>query len=202
MGVFRINCSTYLLMVIHIWLVFTRKSPNFYSNIKSSLLKLLCTVAHLCEVTLLQPIRLDFFGIDFTSYPWSQFLFSTFRGQAGQQNKWKGVHIPWAWSTLQPAHSRDIVSHPISHLFANKVISMPRHTIPRCCAPLRNFSLLFCKIMFHVLTSFFLRYFCDVVIRDIYQTTTSDMKGEDYDKEVDSPNCAPPLPPRRPGNSG
>ena len=138
MGVFRINCSTYLLMVIHIWLVFTRKSPNFYSNIKSSLLKLLCTVAHLCEVTLLQPIRLDFFGIDFTSYPWSQFLFSTFRGQAGQQNKWKGAQIPLVRSAPQPAHPRDIAPHPISQLSIDKLSYTPRCAISYRCTPLEE----------------------------------------------------------------
>ena len=50
-------------------------------NIKCSLLKLLCTLTRLLEGTLLQPLRLDFFGIDFPSHPLSQLPFLTFRCQ-------------------------------------------------------------------------------------------------------------------------
>ena len=54
---------------------------TFRSNVKCSLLKLLFTFACLCEGTPLQPLKLDFFGIDFPSHPRSQFTFLTFRGQ-------------------------------------------------------------------------------------------------------------------------
>ena len=54
---------------------------TFCYNIKYLLLKLLCTLAHLCEVTPLQPFQIDFFGI---RGPCSQlsFLFSLFVGRA------------------------------------------------------------------------------------------------------------------------
>ena len=92
--------------------------------------KLLYTLARLCEGTPLQPLRLNFFGINFPSYPLSQLPFLTFHRQSGQQNKGKGAQIPQAWSTPQPAHPIDIAPHPISQLFT----SMLHRCIPRLCA--------------------------------------------------------------------
>ena len=40
------------------------KDPAFLFNSKSSILKLLCTLARLCEETPLQPLRPNFFGIN------------------------------------------------------------------------------------------------------------------------------------------
>ena len=54
---------------------------NFRSSSKCSLLKLLCSLMHLCGRTPLQPLRLKFSGIDFPSHPRSQLPFITFRGQ-------------------------------------------------------------------------------------------------------------------------
>ena len=85
---------------------------TFYFNIKSSLLILLFTPARLCEGTPLQPLRLDFFGIDFPSHPRSQLPFLTFCGQAGQQNKGKVAQIPWVRSATQPSHPIDISPPP------------------------------------------------------------------------------------------
>ena len=53
---------------------------TFRFNSKYSLLKLLCTLVRLYEVTPLQPPRIDFFEIDFPSHPCSQLPFLTFRG--------------------------------------------------------------------------------------------------------------------------
>ena len=44
-------------------------------------MKLLCALARLYEVTILQPLRLEFFGINFPLYPCSKLPFITFRGQ-------------------------------------------------------------------------------------------------------------------------
>ena len=66
--------------------------------------------------------------------------------RAGQQNKGKVAQIPWARSTTQPSHPRDITHHPISHLSTSKVISTPRCAIPRHRAPLEEFFLAFRKI--------------------------------------------------------
>ena len=60
---------------------------TFCFNSKCSLLKLLCTLARLCKGTLLQPLRLDFFGIDFPSHPQSQlpFIFSLLAGSTTRE---------------------------------------------------------------------------------------------------------------------
>ena len=60
---------------------------TFCFNSKCSLLKLLCTLASLCKGTLLQPLRLDFFGIDFPSHPQSQlpFIFSLLAGSTTRE---------------------------------------------------------------------------------------------------------------------
>ena len=62
---------------------------SFRFNSKSSLLKLLCTLARLCEGTPFQPLRIDFFGIDFPSHPPSQFpyLFSLLPGRTKEQGE-------------------------------------------------------------------------------------------------------------------
>ena len=54
---------------------------TFCSNIKCSLSKVLYTLAHLYKGTPLQPLRVDFFGIEFTSHPCSKLPFITFCGQ-------------------------------------------------------------------------------------------------------------------------
>ena len=51
---------------------------------KCSLLKLLCTLARLCEGIPLQPPQLDFFGINFSFRPCSQFTFFSFCGQGNR----------------------------------------------------------------------------------------------------------------------
>ena len=63
--------------------------PTFRFNSKCSLLKLLCTLARLCKGTLLQPLRLEFFGIDFPLHPRSQFpfLFSLFAIRTTEQEE-------------------------------------------------------------------------------------------------------------------
>ena len=109
---------------------------TFCFNSKSSLLKLLCTLARLCEVTPLQPLRLNFFGINFPLHPRSQLPFLTFRGQ---DNRGEIAQIPCARSAPQPSHPRDIETHPISHLFTSKVISTLRCAIPHLRTPLEEY---------------------------------------------------------------
>ena len=108
---------------------------TFCSNIKCSLLKLLCTLTHLYKVTPLQPLIFDFFLIDFPSHTRSQLPFLTLHRQARQHNKGKDAQIPWARSAPQPAHPRDIATHPIYHLSTAKVSSTPP---PRNCTPLEE----------------------------------------------------------------
>ena len=88
---------------------------TFRSNIRSLLLKLLCTLARLCEGILLQPLRLNLFGINFPLHPCSQFPFITFRGQVEQQNKGKDTQSPWVLSAPQPSHPHNI-AHPPPHI--------------------------------------------------------------------------------------
>ena len=74
------------------------KYPIFCFNSKYSLLKLVCTLARLCEITLLQPLRLNFYGIKFPSHPCSQFSFLTF---CRQDNTTRGkAHIYHEFSPL------------------------------------------------------------------------------------------------------
>ena len=110
-------------------------TPTFHFNSKYSLLELSCTLARLCQGTPLQPLRLDFFGINFPSRPWSQLPFLTF---SGQDNKGKGAQIPRAFYAPQIIHPRDIVPQTISHLSTAKVSSILCHTIPCHCAPLEE----------------------------------------------------------------
>ena len=63
---------------------------SFHYIIKSSRLKLLCTLAHLCEGTPLQQLRLDFFGIDIPLASSLTISISHFL-RAGKQNKGKGT---------------------------------------------------------------------------------------------------------------
>ena len=63
----------------------------FSFNNKSSLLKFLCTLAGLCKGIPFQPLRLNFFGINFPSHPCSQLTFLTFRGQ---DNKGESAQNP------------------------------------------------------------------------------------------------------------
>ena len=119
----------------HSFLTVLLISRTFRFNCKYSLLKLLCTLARLCEGTPFQPLRLDFFGINFPSLPRSQLPFLTFRWQ---DNKGKSAQSPWARSAPQLANPRDIQSHPISHLSISKVISIPCRSITRLRAPLKE----------------------------------------------------------------
>ena len=120
------------------------RSYYLHFNIKSSLLKLLCTLARLCEGTPLQPLRLNFFEIDFPSHPRSKLLFLTFREHSGQQNKGKGAQILWAHSAPQFAHHHHIAPFPpTSHLSPAKVSAL--HVNSRC--RWRNVSLAFCDII-------------------------------------------------------
>ena len=78
----------YILQTVGSWgrpggigTLFLILSHTFRYIIKCSLLKLLCALACLCKGTPLQPLILDFFGIDFHLHPHSQFPFFTFRGK-------------------------------------------------------------------------------------------------------------------------
>ena len=66
--------------------------PTFRFNIKSSFLKLLCTLARLCEWTPLQPLRLECFGLTFPCIPAFTTSINHF-SRVGQHNKWKGKYI-------------------------------------------------------------------------------------------------------------
>ena len=63
----------------------------FSFNSKSSLFKLSCTLARLFKGTPLQPLILNFSGINFPSHPRSQFPFLNF---CGQDNKGEIAQIP------------------------------------------------------------------------------------------------------------
>ena len=99
------------------------KFYTFRSNIKSSLLKLLCTLLCLCEGNPFQPFGLNSFKIDFLSHICSQFPFLNFHGQAGQKNKGKGIQSPWVCSASQTSQPCKIAAPPISHLSTAKVIA-------------------------------------------------------------------------------
>ena len=129
------------------WIVY------FRYIIESSLLKLLCSLLCLFEVIPLQPLRLDFFGINFPSYPQSQLPFINFRGQV---NKGKVAQSPWLRSPPKPDHNRDMVIYPISHLFTAKVGFTPHCAIPRFLVPLEE---CFPCVWRNSLTLLFLRCF-------------------------------------------
>ena len=107
-------------------------------NCKYSLLKLLCTLARLCEGTPFQPLRLDFFWINFSSHPRSQLSFLTFSGQAGQHNKGKGAQSPWARPAPQPSHTIYIAPPPTYHVSPTKLISTLHRAISHRCTPLEE----------------------------------------------------------------
>ena len=77
--VMTMRINVYFLLIL-----FQFKSIiTFFSNSKSSLLKLLCTLTCLFEGHPLQPLRLDFSGINLPSYPCSQLTLITFHGSGG-----------------------------------------------------------------------------------------------------------------------
>ena len=61
--------------------------PIFRSITKCSLLKLLCTLACLCEGTPLQPLRLDFFGSTFPRNLAHNSHFALFAGRTTEQGE-------------------------------------------------------------------------------------------------------------------
>ena len=112
---------------------------TFCSNSKCSFLKVVCNFTRLYEGNPLQPLRLNFFGIDYPLHLHSQFPFFSFHRQAGQQNKGKGMQSPHARSDTQPAHPRDITTHSISQLSTTKVIPTPLRAISCRRAPLEEY---------------------------------------------------------------
>ena len=133
--------------------------PTFRSITKCSLLKLLCTLARLCEGTPLQPLQLDFFRIYFPFNPLSLLPFLTFSGQG---KKGIGAHIPWARSAPQPAHPQHIPPLNTSHLSPAKVTSKsaPRHFVSSR-ADEGTFTLHFTKYFLCALTLLLRCYSCD-----------------------------------------
>ena len=105
------------------------KPSTFRFNSKSSLLKLLCTLARFCEGNPLQLFRLDFL-----SHPRSQshkFHFSHFSNRTREKARKYHERAPLpnlpTPMTLRPK--------PYPHVSTAKVISMPRRAISRCRAP-------------------------------------------------------------------
>ena len=127
---------------------------TFHSNVKSSLLKLLCTLARLCVGTPLQPLRLDFFIIDFPSHPCSQLPFLAFCGQENRTRvKARRSHDRYLLpSVLTPETSPP----PISHSPPSKVSSTLCRAISCCHAPLEECFPCFYR---NALTLLFLSYF-------------------------------------------
>ena len=92
------------------------KRDTFRFNIKSSPLKLLCTLERLCEGTPLQPLRLDFFGIDFPSHAHNCHFYSHFL-RAGQQGGKRRTEPMSALRspTLPPKRHRTPPHFPLIH---------------------------------------------------------------------------------------
>ena len=89
-----------------------RINNTFYSDIKYSLLKLLCIFARLCEGNALQPLRLNFFGIDLSSHTCSQFPFIAF---CGQDNRTRG-YAQISHNHTTPPNLPTSVNPPSLHL--------------------------------------------------------------------------------------
>ena len=122
---------------------------TFRSNVKSSLLKLLCTLARLNP---LQPLIIDFFGIDFPSHPCSQLTFINFCGQDNRTRvKARIYHEHALLPKLNPP--------PHTHLPL-----LPRHgksALSQFMSPRASggiFPLCFAKSFLHAITLLFLCY--------------------------------------------
>ena len=104
----------------------------FHHIIKFPLLKLSCTINHLCKGTSLQQLPLNFFDIDIPLASLPKITIYHFL-RAGQQNKGKVAQSPYERIPLtnQPTPT---TSHPpsIYNLSPAKAISMPIRTI-MCC---------------------------------------------------------------------
>ena len=124
----------------------------FRFNSKCSLVKLLCTLARLGEGTLLQPLRLDFFGIDFPLHPRSQlpYLFVLIAGRKTRGNARRAHERAPLPNLTTPA---TIAPPPSSHLSPAQVSA--RRTISRRRVPLGE---CFPCISQNALALFFLRY--------------------------------------------
>ena len=84
------NDFPYFLVVMYMCLNvkhLKRCINTFCFNIKSSLLKLLCTLARLCEGTPIQPLRLDFL-----SHPRSTLRFAIIAGMTTEQGESHSAH--------------------------------------------------------------------------------------------------------------
>ena len=110
------------------------KMHTFYSNSKCSLLKSLCMIERLYGGTLLQPLRLEFFRINFPLHPSSQFLFINFRGKdnttRGKYRIYHGraplPHLPNLETYLPPY---------LPHIqLQGNIPSAPRHFLPLCAS--------------------------------------------------------------------
>ena len=132
-----------------------RISTTFRFNIKYSFIKLLCTLTRLCRGTPLQPLRLEFFGINFPSHPCSHnFHCSHFF----EQKKWgKGAsHI----STLRSPTFTPQLSPPpqLPRTFLQGHIHAALHHSASSFASGGTFPLHFKKYFLRALTLLFLRY--------------------------------------------
>ena len=105
----------------------TPKYHTFHSIIKSSLLILLCILAHLCKGTPLQPLRIHFFGI---RGPRSQlgFMFSLF---AGRVTRWKSCTNPMS-ALRYPMYLNRIETHNTFSSFLFRIISVHSMEKNRC----------------------------------------------------------------------
>ena len=120
---------------------------TFRFNSKSSLLKILCVLARLCEVTPLQPLRLDCFIINFPSHPYwpLSFIFSLFAGRTTEQEERRlypmiATHSP----TCPPQRHHTPSLLPLIHRQGN-IHASPLHSVLRRCW--RNVFIAFCEII-------------------------------------------------------
>ena len=127
---------------------FPQKRNNFHYIIKSSLLKLLCSLARLCKGNPLQQLQLDFFGINTflessLTISISQFFLTA------KQNKGKGAQIPYEHAPLPncptPATSCPPNTYRLSpsKLSAHCAISCCRSPLEECfpCVSRSHFSI-------------------------------------------------------------
>ena len=127
----------------------------FHFNSKSSLLKLIFTLARLCEGTPLQPLRLDFFRSTFPRILAHHCHFSLFAGRTTEQRERRAYPMSALLSPTRPPHKNCSPPHlPLIHR-QGKLQAAPLHSAsPRAAAGM--FSLRFLKYFLCSLTVFFL----------------------------------------------
>ena len=148
-------CSRYIQILVPVVI-------TFFLNNKTSLLGLLFTLVHLCKGIPLQPLRLDFSRINFSSHPHSKFSISWFSqaGRTTEKGERRAEPIRACYSPTWPPQRH--YSPPRIPLInpQGKIHAAPRHwVLPRTTGGM--FPLIFARSFVYAFTLFFLRYFLD-----------------------------------------